>query len=47
MCQIRTTSPKGYVVKPNNGIIGAYETKKIEFTMQPVVIKSLYVDACD
>lgn len=34
--KIRTTSPKGYVVKPNNGIIGPNETKKIEFTMNPV-----------
>lgn len=34
--KIRTTSPKGYVVKPNNGILGPNEQKKIEFVMQPV-----------
>jgi len=43
MCfQIKTTSPKDYVVKPNNGVIMPGEDKKIEFTMQPTVIKSLF-----
>lgn len=34
--KIRTTSPKSYNVKPNNGVIMPNEEKKIEFFMQPV-----------
>jgi vesicle-associated membrane protein-associated protein B len=32
--KIKTTSPKGYVVKPNSGVIFPKESKKIEFSMQ-------------